>query len=67
MGGTPVSQHDALLRAICESPGDNLPRLAFADWLEENGQEEQAQFIRADIAMSLRDEWDVERVRWERN
>lgn len=29
--------HDALLKAVFESPDDDLPRLAYADWLEEHG------------------------------
>src|SRR5262245_35805795 len=61
----PMTDHDALLRAICENPREDTPRLAFADWLEENGQPERAAFIRTDIAMSLRDEWDAERLLWE--
>jgi uncharacterized protein (TIGR02996 family) len=60
-----TSDHDALLRAICEHPREDTPRLAFADWLEENGQADRAAFIRTDIAMALRDEWDSERLRWE--
>jgi uncharacterized protein (TIGR02996 family) len=60
-----MNDHDALLRAICENPREDTPRLAFADWLDENGQPERAAFIRTDIAMSLRDEWDAERIRWE--
>jgi uncharacterized protein (TIGR02996 family) len=57
--------HDVLLRAICESPRDDLPRLAFADWLEEHGETERAGFIRTDVEMARRDEWDADRVRWE--
>lgn len=38
-----------LLKAILDDPADDLPRLAYADWLEENGQEERAEFIRYDI------------------
>ena len=60
-----TSDHDALLRAICENPREDTPRLAFADWLEENGQPDRAAFIRTDIAMALRDEWDLERLKWE--
>lgn len=60
-----TSDHDALLRAICENPREDTPRLAFADWLEENGQAERAAFIRRDIAVSLLDEWDADRLRWE--
>lgn len=59
-----TSDHDALLRAICENPREDTPRLAFADWLEEHGEPDRAAFIRNDIAMSLRDEWDPERLRW---
>lgn len=60
-----TSDHDALLRAICEHPREDTPRLAFADYLEEHGQPERAAFIRTDVAMALRDEWDAERLKWE--
>src|SRR5262249_23941598 len=30
---------------------DDTPRLAYADWLMENGQEERAEFIRAQIEL----------------
>jgi uncharacterized protein (TIGR02996 family) len=36
----------ALLQAICAEPYDDLPRLVYADWLEENGQPERGEFIR---------------------
>jgi uncharacterized protein (TIGR02996 family) len=39
----------ALLAAIRAAPKDNAPRLIFADWLEENGAEERAQFVRAHL------------------
>jgi uncharacterized protein (TIGR02996 family) len=42
-----MSDEAGLLRAICEGPDDDTPRLAYADWLEENGQALRAQFIRA--------------------
>jgi uncharacterized protein (TIGR02996 family) len=45
-----MTDHDALLRAICDDPEDNTPRLAFADWLEEHGEVGRAEFIRLDIA-----------------
>lgn len=41
-----MTQRDALLRAVCENPDDDLPRLVFADWCEENGEPERAEFIR---------------------
>lgn len=40
----------ALLQAILADPQDDLPRLAYADWLEENGRQERAEFIRAQVA-----------------
>jgi uncharacterized protein (TIGR02996 family) len=37
---------DALLRAIIESPEDDVPRLVYADWLDEHGQVARGEFIR---------------------
>lgn len=39
-----------LLAAILADPNDDLPRLVYADWLEENGEPERAEFIRSQIA-----------------
>jgi uncharacterized protein (TIGR02996 family) len=36
----------AFLRAIADNPDDDLPRLVFADWLDEHGEPERAEFIR---------------------
>jgi uncharacterized protein (TIGR02996 family) len=41
-----TSDGDALFRAVCEYPADDTPRLVYADWLDENGQPERAEFIR---------------------
>ena len=41
---------DALLASVVASPDDDLPRLVYADWLEENGQPERGEFIRLQIA-----------------
>lgn len=41
-----MSDLDALLAAILEYPSDDLPRLIFADWLDENGESERGEFIR---------------------
>ncbi len=45
-----MSDRIALLRAILAHPGDNTPRLVFADWLEEYGDTEadraRVEFIR---------------------
>jgi uncharacterized protein (TIGR02996 family) len=33
-----VTDEDGLLAAIVERPEDDLPRLAYAEWLEEHGR-----------------------------
>lgn len=39
-------ERDAFVRAIVERPDDDLPRLVYADWLEDQGEPERAEFIR---------------------
>src|SRR5262245_60556904 len=59
-----MSDAKALLQAIRDDPDDDLPRLAYADWLEEYGVEEQlarAEFIRAQVALSRMPEDDPTR------
>jgi uncharacterized protein (TIGR02996 family) len=43
-----VTDH-AFLQAICDDPADDTPRLVYADWLEERGNPERAEFIRLQI------------------
>lgn len=57
-----MTDHDALLRAICENPREDTPRLVYADWLEENGQHERAAFIRTDVTAYALPEWDPGRA-----
>jgi len=45
----PSADEQALLAAVIAHPDEDTPRLMFADWLEENGQPERAEFIRAQI------------------
>jgi uncharacterized protein (TIGR02996 family) len=42
----------AFLEAICAAPDDDAPRLVYADWLEEHGDPERAEFIRAQIELA---------------
>lgn len=44
-----MSQGDALLAAVRADPDDDLPRLVYADWFEENGEPLRAAFIRSQI------------------
>ncbi len=42
----------AFLRAIAEDPDDDATRAAYADWLEEEGKEKQALYLRLDLERS---------------
>lgn len=53
-----TTSHDALYRAICAEPDEDTPRLAFADLLEEDGDNLRAAFIRAQIAVARVPEYD---------
>src|SRR5262245_38374918 len=46
-----MTDRDALWRAIIEDPDDDAPRLVFADWLDEHGDSEQAEYIRVHCAL----------------
>ena len=37
------------LQAIINDPDDDVPRLIFADWLEEHENQERAEFIRLQV------------------
>ena len=41
-----MSDGDALFSAILAEPDADMPRLMYADWLDEHGQPERAEFIR---------------------
>ena len=52
---------DALVQAVIESPEDDTPRLVFADFLEENGDEddrERAEFVRLQCRLAAMAEDD---------
>jgi uncharacterized protein (TIGR02996 family) len=57
------SSHDALYRAICAHPDEDTPRLAFADLVEERGDELRARFIRTQVALARVPEYDPEWVK----
>jgi uncharacterized protein (TIGR02996 family) len=50
----------ALLAAICASPDDDLPCLAAADWLEEHGEDDRAELIRAQCELARLQAQDCE-------
>lgn len=52
-----MNDRDSFLRAILAAPDDDVPRLIFADWLDENGEPERAEFIRVQCELAgLREE-----------
>ena len=55
------ADHAAFLRAICDNPGDDTPRLVYADFLEENGDRERAEYVRIQCEMEGLPEYSV---RW---
>src|SRR4051812_38017921 len=62
-----MNEREALLRAVCANPDDDIPRLVFADWLQENGDEARAEFIRLQVQMArlesrAQDDWPA----WQR-
>ena len=48
-----MSQHAGFLRAILDDPDDDGVRLVYADWLDEHGQPERAEFIRVQCELAL--------------
>lgn len=55
-----MSDADALLKAIVRHPGDDAPRLVYADWLEENGRAEEAEFLRVQCRLAAAEPSDPE-------
>src|SRR3954470_18857584 len=50
--GRTMKERELLLKAVCDNPDDDTPRLVFADWLQEHGDEERAEFIRLQIQLA---------------
>ena len=51
----PMTDRIAFLSAIARRPEDDLPRLMFADWLDEHGDPDRAEFIRLQCGASPTD------------
>ncbi len=64
-----MNDYDALLAAVLANPEDDVPRLVFADWMEESGQPAlvaRAHFIRAQVESAQLPEGDPDRAACER-
>jgi uncharacterized protein (TIGR02996 family) len=46
-----MSSAKGFLQDICDNPDDDTPRLVFADWLEDEGDPDRAEFIRAQVRL----------------
>jgi uncharacterized protein (TIGR02996 family) len=53
-----MTEIDSLFQMVIANPEDDLPRLVYADWIEENGQPERAAFIRSQIELSRCSPWE---------
>jgi uncharacterized protein (TIGR02996 family) len=51
-----MTTDEAFLRDICEHPDDEAPRLVYADWLDEHGRPERAEFIRVECELEHTEE-----------
>src|ERR1043165_1555580 len=47
-----MPQKKAFLKAIIDNPDDDAVRLVYADWLEEHGDTDRAEFIRLQIEVA---------------
>ena len=61
-----MNQDDAFRQAISEKPDDDAPRLVYADWLEEHGDADRAEFIRVQCRLARLPPDAAERVELER-
>lgn len=52
---TTATDGAALLRGVIDFPEDDDRRLVFADWLEEDGQSERAEFVRVQVELARLD------------
>src|SRR5437588_11672378 len=56
-----MGDSEGFLRVIAEDPGDDAPRLVFADWLEEQG-DPRGEFMRLQVRLARLPESDPRRV-----
>jgi uncharacterized protein (TIGR02996 family) len=48
----PRSEEEAFLADVVEHPDDDTPRLVYADWLEDHGDADRAEFIRVQCELA---------------
>jgi uncharacterized protein (TIGR02996 family) len=52
---------DGILAGVCEHPDDIVRRLVLADWCEENGEVDRAEFVRLQLRLEEVSEYDPSR------
>lgn len=57
------NQAQRFLEYILANPDEDAPRLVFADWLEEQGENDRAEFIRVQIERARLPKWDARQIR----
>jgi uncharacterized protein (TIGR02996 family) len=50
-----MPEHPGFMRAVIEAPDDDVPRLVYADWLDEQGEHDRAEWIRVQDELSRHD------------
>ena len=53
-----MTEEWALRQAVITSPDDDLPRLVYADWLDDAGDPARAEFIRAQVQLATVPPWE---------
>jgi uncharacterized protein (TIGR02996 family) len=61
--GAIVDEEAALLGTIAADPDADLPRLVYADWLEDRGDDGRAAFVRTQVQLAREPEWSPLAVR----
>lgn len=59
-----MNERDSFMQAINARFDDDMPRLVFADWIEENDDPEHAQFIREQCELARVEPWDAIAVQY---
>src|SRR5947209_8564515 len=58
-----MTEREAFIRGIAANLYDDTPRLAFADWLDEHGEHDRAEFIRVQCELEpVRDQYEIPRA-----
>lgn len=60
-----MTPYEPFLQAILDNPDDDAPRLVYADWLEERGQPERAEFMRLQCELAMLSKEDARRTNLE--